>query len=106
MRIPSRLARVVLLASFLPLVALAEAPRSGGPVLTGKAAFGDWRQTQPPRLPDDVARLLGNGVTVYVVAEDLVERGLGNAAMVDGTRRVERAALPRLLREYDQVWHW
>jgi sulfur relay (sulfurtransferase) DsrF/TusC family protein len=68
--------------------------------------FGDWQQTQPPRIADDVARLVSKGVAVYVVAEDLTERGLGNAAMVDGTMRVERAALPHLMAGYDQVWHW
>jgi hypothetical protein len=68
--------------------------------------FGDWRQTQPPRIPDDVARLLAKGAAIYVVAEDLVERGLGNAPIVDGTQRVERAMLPSLMNGYDQIWHW
>src|SRR6185436_2241405 len=39
-------------------------------------AFGAKRQTQPPRLEDDVAKLLGKGVEVAYVAEDAVERGL------------------------------
>jgi sulfur relay (sulfurtransferase) DsrF/TusC family protein len=68
--------------------------------------FGDWRQTQPPRIADDVARLLAKGAAIYVVAEDLVDRGLGNAATVDGTQRIERATLPKLMNGYDQVWHW
>ena len=69
-------------------------------------AFGDWTQTQPPNIPDDVARLIGKGVAIYAVAEDLAERGLGDARMVDGVERIGRAALPRLMGGYDQIWHW
>ena len=69
-------------------------------------AFGDWKQTQPPNIPDDVARLIGKGVAIYAVAEDLADRGLGNARMVDGVERIGRAALPRLMGGYDQIWHW
>ena len=78
--------------------------------ITGQDAsglsFGDWKQTQPPNIPDDVARLIGKGVAIYAVAEDLTERGLGNARMVDGVERIGRAALPRLMGGYDQIWHW
>jgi len=78
--------------------------------ITGQDAsglsFGDWKQTQPPNIPDDVARLIGKGVAIYAVAEDLAERGLGNARMVDGVERIGRAALPRLMGGYDQIWHW
>ena len=78
--------------------------------ITGQDAsglsFGDWKQTQPPNIPDDVARLIGKGVAIYAVAEALAERGLGNARMVDGVERIGRAALPRLMGGYDQIWHW
>ena len=78
--------------------------------ITGQDAsglsFGDWKQTQPPNIPDDVARLIGKGVAIYAVAEDLAERGIGNARMVDGVERIGRAALPRLMGGYDQIWHW
>ena len=78
--------------------------------ITGQDAsglsFGDWKQTQPPNIPDDVARLIGKGVAIYAVAEDLADRGLGDARMVDGVERIGRAALPRLMGGYDQIWHW
>ena len=69
-------------------------------------AFGQWRQTQPPRLADDVASLIGKGVGVYVLAEDLEDRGVAPDELVDGIERVERDGLPGLLGRYDQVWHW
>jgi sulfur relay (sulfurtransferase) DsrF/TusC family protein len=69
-------------------------------------SFGSWRQTQPPRLADDITALVAKGVAVYALAEDLVERGLGPDDIVGGVERVERESLPKLLGGYDQVWHW
>ena len=69
-------------------------------------AFGGWRQTQPPRIGDDITSLVAKGVAVYVVAEDLAERGLGPSDILNGVERVGRDGLPKLLGSYDQVWHW
>jgi sulfur relay (sulfurtransferase) DsrF/TusC family protein len=69
-------------------------------------AFGAWRQTQPPRIANDIASLSAKGVTVYVLAEDLAERGLDAGDLVPGLERVERDGLPGLLAAHDQVWHW
>lgn len=72
----------------------------------GGLAVGAWRQTQPPRLSDDVALLIGKGVDVYIVEEDLAERGLSAGALIEGVKPVARGGLARLLSSYDQVWHW
>jgi sulfur transfer complex TusBCD TusB component (DsrH family) len=69
-------------------------------------AFGEWRQTQPPRLADDIAGLIKKGVQVHVVEEDLAERGLANAHLVEGVGRIKRASIPELMEAHDQVWHW
>ena len=69
-------------------------------------AFGNWKQTQPPRIEHEVGGLIGKGIDVYVVEEDVAARGLGNAAFVAGIQRVTRAGLPRLMDAHDQVWHW
>ena len=37
--------------------------------------FGGRKQTQPPRIADDVAKLIERGANVYVVTEDLDRRG-------------------------------
>lgn len=68
--------------------------------------FGAWQQTQPPRIDHDLAGLIGKGATVYAVAEDLGDRGLEGAALVDGVKMVRKEALPKLLHAYDRVWHW
>ena len=69
-------------------------------------AFGDWKQTQPPRLGDQVAGLVGKGVEVFYVEEDAAERGVDSANMVDGVQPVGRGGVAKLLGSYDQVWHW
>jgi len=69
-------------------------------------AFGDWRQTQPPRLADDIASLVTKGVAVYVLTEDLALRGLEPGDLVPGLERVTRESLPGLFAAHDQIWHW
>jgi sulfur transfer complex TusBCD TusB component (DsrH family) len=50
--------------------------------------------------------LVGKGIEVYVVEEDVTDRGLGNAGLVDGIQRVTRAGIPALMGNHDQVWYW
>ena len=69
-------------------------------------SFGDWRQTQPPRIENDVAGLVAKGVSVYVLSEDLAERGLATAPLVEGVRPMSRGDLAGLIEAHDQVWHW
>ena len=69
-------------------------------------AFGAEKQTQPPQLADDVAKLMGKGVNVYAVAEDVADRGLERSELVDGLELIARADVAKLVGKYDQVWHW
>jgi len=69
-------------------------------------AFGSERQTEPPRLAEQVAALVAKGVTVYIVDDDLAERGLEPSELIEGLTPVARTALPGLLSGFDQVWHW
>ncbi len=69
-------------------------------------SFGDWRQTQPPDIAGDIAGLVGKGIEVFVVEDDVAARGLGNAELVDGVNRLARGGIPALLDNYDQIWHW
>jgi hypothetical protein len=68
--------------------------------------FGDKKQTQAPRVADDLGKLPGKGVDVHVVAEDLAERGIQAGDLVGGLKTVSRAAVPKLFADYDMVWHW
>jgi sulfur relay (sulfurtransferase) DsrF/TusC family protein len=69
-------------------------------------AFGEWRQTQPPRLADDIAGLIGKGVDVYYVQDDAVARGISESALVEDLKPLARNGLAALFGTYDQVWHW
>ncbi len=69
-------------------------------------SFGEWRQTQPPRLARDVGSLPAKGVRVFVVDEDAEELGLVDVEQLTGTERVSREELADLFGNYDQVWQW
>jgi hypothetical protein len=69
-------------------------------------AFGERRQTQPPRLGDDLARMLAGGARVYVVEEDLRERGIEREELAPGFKLLPEAQLPKLLADYSAVWSW
>jgi hypothetical protein len=69
-------------------------------------SFGGRRQTQPPRIAEDISRLISKGVEVSVVVDDAAERGLERTAFVEGVKSVSRAELPKLVAGYDRVWRW
>ena len=59
--------------------------------------FGDRRQTQPPRIENDLARLMEKDVPVFVIQEDAEERGLASSDLIPGARLTPRDAVARLL---------
>ncbi len=67
---------------------------------------GAWQQSQPPRVASDLAGLVGKGVPVFCVAEDLEDRGLHERVAPQGVRIVPREQLAELFDEFDQVWRW
>ena len=69
-------------------------------------SFGGARQTQPPQLANDLVKLKGKGVKVFVVEDALRERGIEPSELIDGLDLVPRAKLAKLFADYDQVWHW
>ncbi|MEO8159343.1 MAG: DsrE family protein [Betaproteobacteria bacterium] len=72
----------------------------------GGLAFGAARQTQPPQLANDLAKLKDKGVRLFVVEEAVRERGIEPGDLIDGLDFVPRGKLARLFSDYDQVWHW
>lgn len=69
-------------------------------------SFGERRQTQPPRLDEDLAKLASKGVRIYVLEEDIHDRGIENGELIGGLQTVSRGKLAKLFSDYDQVWHW
>ena len=69
-------------------------------------SFGGKAQTQPPKVDDDLVRLIGKGIDVYVVEDDAAERGIERSDLVAGVKGVSRSGLPKLYAGYDQIWYW
>ncbi len=69
-------------------------------------AFGDWQQTEPPRLARDIGSLPAKGVRVFVLDEDAEELGLPVTEQMADTERVSREELADLYGRYEQIWHW
>jgi hypothetical protein len=75
----------------------------GAPGLT----VGEWKQSQAPRMDRDVADLIENRqIPVYVVEEDLAERGIASDELVSGIKRISNKAMPGLFAEYEVISHW
>jgi hypothetical protein len=68
--------------------------------------FGEKRQMHPVDLTDDVVKLMAKGVDVSFVEDDAAARGIEKTDLIAGLKPVRRAALPKLLGEFDRVWHW
>jgi intracellular sulfur oxidation DsrE/DsrF family protein len=76
-------------------------------LLRGNAvAFGEWRQTQPPRIAGDLTALIGKGVEICYVAEDMADRGIAQAQIIPGVQPVPRDAVAGLIGRFDRVWYW
>jgi hypothetical protein len=69
-------------------------------------AFGARQQKHRPQLPESIAALAAKGVEISLVREDLEERGIATGDLVPGLRMVRRADIPKLMGNFDQVWHW
>ena len=69
-------------------------------------SFGDRQQKHGPDIAGEVAGLIGKGISVYIVKDDLAERGISDDELIDGLSPVSRDGLAKLLDGYDHVWHW
>ena len=75
----------------------------GAPGLT----VGEWKQTQAPRMDRDVLDLIENRkIPVYLIEEDLADRGIDRGEIVPGVKLIGRKMLPKLVAEYEVVSHW
>ncbi len=75
----------------------------GAPGLT----VGEWKQTQAPKIDRDLVDLMEKRqMPVYVVEEDLVERGIERGELVPGVKFLSRTGLPALFGEHQLVSHW
>ncbi len=68
---------------------------------------GQWKQTQAPKMDRDIVDLIENRkIPVFVIEEDLAERGIERNELVAGVELISRRALPALFAEYEMISHW
>ena len=72
----------------------------------GGLSFGDWEQTQPPRIASDLAALAAKGVEIRYVAEDAAERGIERRELIAEATPVAHEAVGELIGRHDRVWYW
>ena len=69
--------------------------------------FGNWKQTQPPRMDRDVADLVDKRkIPVFIIEEDLAARGIDKSELIPGVKLLGAKMLPKLMAEYQLVSHW
>ena len=69
--------------------------------------IGKWKQTQAPKMDRDVLDLIEKRkIPVYVIAEDLADRGIERSELVPGVKLLSRMELPGLFTEFALVTHW
>lgn len=68
--------------------------------------IGDGGIRHPARPNDDIRKLGADGVRVFVVEDDLEERGLSRQKAGGDVAFVRSGDLAALLDSHDQVWHW
>jgi len=69
-------------------------------------AFGGREQKHAPDVYGQVETLSEKGARIFVLAEDIKQRGLKQAPRLDDARVISNDDLPELLGGYDAVWHW
>lgn len=68
--------------------------------------LGSWQQTCPAKVDQDLQQALDNGMKVYAITEDIVQRGIPEAKLLSGIDKLSRQDLPNLFEHYQQVWRW
>lgn len=70
-------------------------------------SVGQWKQTQAPKMDRDVLDLIEKRkIPVYVVEEDLADRGVERRELIPGIKLLPRSALPGVCDEHAVVSLW
>lgn len=60
----------------------------------------------PANPNEDIAKLKEKGVEVYVVQDDLDERGISTSRCIAGSQMIRRSDVAEIFDQHDQIWHW
>src|SRR5215831_17938045 len=59
----------------------------------------------PANPNEDIAKLNEKGVAVYVVQDDLDDRGISTNRCVAGPKMIRRLDVAEIFDQHDQIWH-
>lgn len=68
--------------------------------------LGNWQQHEPADLVLDLDSMLQKGIPIYVIKEELEERGLADLPIHPGISVIKRTDLVKLYEQVDQIWQW
>jgi sulfur relay (sulfurtransferase) DsrF/TusC family protein len=68
--------------------------------------FGTREVRVPPELDRDLEAAMAKGIPVYVVGDDLAERGIAEGSLLAGIQRLSRDQLARFVADHDRVLYW
>ena len=60
----------------------------------------------PHTIDGDVETLIGKGVAVYAMEEDLEARAVPASGLIGGVQVVSRSELAGLWDQHDSIWRW
>ncbi len=69
-------------------------------------SFGNWKQSQPSQLNQDLQQAIAQGITIYAIAEDIKVRGISDEKLLPVIKKISRLEMSNLFNNYDQVWTW
>jgi hypothetical protein len=69
-------------------------------------SIGSVTIQHPAQPNEDLAKLEAKGARLFVVQEDLDERGIEGRRCEPVAERIRRADVAELLETHDHVWHW
>ena len=69
-------------------------------------AFGARKQTQPPRIAEDLLRMVASGMSIQYVSDDATDRGITSDELVPGLQPVGREKVADLLDRFERVFAW
>jgi sulfur relay (sulfurtransferase) DsrF/TusC family protein len=64
------------------------------------------RTVKGPDIVRDVKAVMEKKVPLYVVSDDLAERGIPPSQLIPGIEQIARSAIPKLLEAHDRILSW
>jgi hypothetical protein len=68
--------------------------------------IGNATISHPAKPTEDISKLREQGVDVFVVMEDIEQRGIDRGSCIGNIRMIGRRDITKVFEQHDQIWHW